>query len=433
MSNELIGVLGLVVLLVLIGFRVWIGVALGLVGFLGIALMLDWHAALSAVVIVPFAYLDNYVTTAIPMFTVMGFIVAESNIGKNAFDCANRFLSRTTGGLASATVAAAGMVGAVTGSDNVSSVIISKLALPELKRHGCADSLATASVAAASPVAILLPPSMALLMFGMLTDTSIASLFMAGIIPGILVLIGYVIAINITCRIKPNLCPKGEKFTWKEKLQSLKGAAPILILFLLVLGSIYLGIATPTEAGAIGAFGALIIAIAGGGMTLGKVRNILLNAVLSIGFVVFLLMGTFIFIRFMALSRVPFMVSNLILGVELAPWMVMVLIGFMYLIVGAVIPQIPLQILTVPIIAPAVVAMGFDIIWFGIFVNIMMGLAAVTPPLGMNVFIVSGLSKVPVTTVYRGILPFVISDIVVIILLAIFPILALWLPRMMLA
>lgn len=428
----MIGIIGVVVMILLIAARMWVGASLAIVGFVGIILMHGFGPAMGVVVTTPFAQLDNYVTTAIPMFTAMGMIIAFSTIGKEAFDTAYKFLSRTNGGMASATVAAAGLIGAVTGSDNVASVIMSKLALPELKRLKCDDSLATASVAAASPVAILLPPSMAFIMYGMLTETSVAALFMAGIVPGILVLIGYIIAINITVRFKPHLCPKGESFSWKVRFKSLWGIAPIVVLFLLVLGSIYAGIATPTEAGAIGTFGAFIIALIKRDINRKNIVMILRETVLSVGFVVFMLVGTFIFIRFIALSRLPFLVSNFILGLDVSVGVIMLAVAIMYFVIGAVIPQIPLMILTVPILAPAMAALGIDLVWFGVFVVIMMGLAAVTPPLGMNVFIVSGLSRVPVSTVYKGILPFVISDIVVILIVAFFPIIVLWLPTLML-
>ena len=431
MSNELIGVLGLVVLIVLIAARVWVGASLAIIGFIGIWLMNGWRTAMGVVVTAPFAQLDNYVMTAIPMFTIMGMIVADTTMGQKAFDCANKFLSRTTGGLATATVATAGMVGAVTGSDNVSSIIISKLALPELKRAGCDDSLATASVAAASPIAILLPPSMAFIVFGMITETSVAALFMAGIIPGILVLLAYGIAVKIVCARKPHLCPKGEQFTRREKISSLKGIIPIGVLFAAVLGSIYLGVATPTEAGAVGTFGALIIAILGRDITLKNIANILIETAITSAFILFMLMGVSLFIRFMALSRLPFLVSDLVLGMAVSPLMVMILVAIMYFVIGTVLPQIPLQLLTVPVIAPTMEALGFDLVWFGVFVVIVMGTAAVTPPIGMNVFIVSGVSGVPVTTIYKGIIPFVIADFIIIALLFAFPVIALWLPSLL--
>lgn len=216
MSNELIGLLGIVALLILICSRVWIGASLGIVGFVGIVVMRGWSTAMGVIVTEPFANIDNYVTTAIPMFTLMGMIIAETSIGKNLFDFANKFLGRRSGGVASATIVASGLMGAITGSDNVSCMIMSKLALPELKRLGYKDSLATASVAAGAPLAILIPPSMAFIMYAMLTENSVGKLFMAGIIPGILMILVFVLATSIVTKINPELGQRREVLASRE-------------------------------------------------------------------------------------------------------------------------------------------------------------------------------------------------------------------------
>ncbi|MGI6334543.1 MAG: TRAP transporter large permease [Saccharofermentanales bacterium] len=431
MSPELIGLLGVIVLIAMICARVWIGAALAVVGFFGIVIMNGWDTALGVIVTAPFTQMDNYTTTAIPMFTLMGMIIAETSIGRNLFDFANKFLGRRRGGVASATVVASGLMGAVTGSDNVSCVIMSKMALPELKRLNYADSLATASVAAGAPLAILIPPSMAFIMYGMLTEQSVGSLFMAGIVPGIVMIIAFVIAITIACTINPALGPKGEKFTRREKLISLKGVIPVLILFIIVLGSIYAGICTATEAGALGSAGALIIALIGREIDGKKIVNILVETVLAVGFVVFMLVGTFVFIKFIALSQLPFAITALITNLNAAPGIIVFAIGVMYIILGMLMPQIPMMILTVPLLFPSILALGYDPIWFGVFVVLMMALGAISPPIGMDAFIVAGLSGVPVTTIYRGLWPFIIADVIVIALVAFFPILATWLPGIM--
>jgi tripartite ATP-independent transporter DctM subunit len=430
-SPELIGLLGVVVLIAMICARVWIGAALAVVGFFGIVLMNGWDTALGVIVTAPFTQMDNYTTTAIPMFTLMGMIIAETSIGRNLFDFANKFLGRRRGGVASATVVAAGLMGAVTGSDNVSCVIMSKMALPELKRLNYADSLATASVAAGAPLAILIPPSMAFIMYAMLTEKSVGSLFMAGIVPGIVMIIAFVIAITIACTLNPALGPKGEKFTRREKLISLKGVVPVIILFLIVLGSIYAGICTATEAGALGSAGALIIALINREIDGKKIVNILVETVLAVGFVVFMLVGTFVFIKFIALSQLPFAITALITNLSAPPAIIIIAIGIMYVILGMLMPQIPMMILTVPLLYPSILALGFDPIWFGVFVVLMMALGAISPPIGMDAFIVAGLSGVPVTTVYSGLWPFIIADIIVIVIVTIFPILATWLPGIM--
>lgn len=431
MSTELIAIIGIVILIILICCRVWIGAALAVVGFVGLLMMNGPRTAMGILATAPFSELDNYVLTAVPMFTVMGIIIAETSIGSKLFACANKFLGRFSGGVASATVTAAGILGAVTGSDNVSCVIMSKIAYPELKRIDCQDSLAAAAISAGGPLAILIPPSLPFIVYGMFTETSIASLFMAGIVPGIILILLFIAAIMITCKINPALCPKGPQYPIKEKMKSLVGIIPIAILMIIVLGSIYLGFATPTEAGAVGAFGAFFIALFSRDMTFKKLIRVLKDSVVSVGFVVFMLVGTYIFIKFITMSKLPFLISNFILGLDVTPAVILLMVAIMYIVLGMIMPQIPMLVLTVPILAPAMVALGFDIVWFGVFVIMMMALGGITPPIGLNVFIVGGVTKVPIGTIFKGVWPFIIADIVLIILVAIFPEIPLWLPGRM--
>ena len=431
MSSELFGIIGVVLLIALICARVWVGAALAIVGFFGIVLMNGLKPAFGILVTAPFSNLDSYVTTAIPMFTLMGMIIAETSIGRNLFEFANKYLGRYKGGVASATVVASGLMGAITGSDNVSCVIMSKLALPELKRLKYADSLACASVAAGAPLAILIPPSMAFIMYAMLTEQSVGTLFMAGIVPGIIMVLAFVIAITVACRLKPELGPQGEKFSKQEKRRALVGVVPVVVLFVIVLGSIYLGICSATEAGALGSLGALIIAMISRDMSWKKLGKILRETVLTTGFVIFMLVGTYVFIKFISLSKLPFLITNFVTGLPVHRAVILVLVAVMYVILGMLMPQIPMMILTVPLLFPAMVALGYDVIWFGIFVVMMMALGAISPPIGMDAFIVSGISKVPVNKIYSGLWPFIIADVVVILLCSVIPELVIWLPSVM--
>ncbi len=431
MNPEIIGILGVVALILLICCRVWVGAALAIVGFLGTIALKGAGTAFGVLVTQPYANIDNYITTAIPMFTLMGMIIAETSIGRNLFDFANKFLGRRRGGVASATVVAAGLMGAITGSDNVSCVIMSKLALPELKRLKYDDSIATASVAAGAPLAILIPPSMAFIMYAMLTEKSVGDLFMAGIIPGVIMILAFVIAISVSCRLNPKLGPQGEKFTRQEKMKSLVGVIPVIILFVIVLGSIYLGICTATEAGALGSLGAFIIALFCKDITWKKIWKILSETVLATGFVLFMLVGTYVFIRFISLSQLPMAITEMVISLQVNRSLILLAVALMYVILGMLMPQIPMMILTVPLLYPAMVALGFDPIWFGVFVVMMMALGAISPPIGMDAFIVSGLSGVPVTRIYKGLVPFIIADIVVILLCCFWPQIVTWLPYVM--
>ena len=312
-----------------------------------------------------------------------------------------------------------------------SSFIMSKMALPELKKLRYHDSLSCASVAAGAPLAILIPPSMAFIMYAMLTEKSVGTLFMAGIIPGIVMVIAFILAITIACVKNKELGPKGDKFTRKEKLKSLVGVIPTLILFVIVLGSIYMGWCTATEAGALGALGAFIISLIKREMTLKKLRVILVETVLSVGFVLFMLVGTFIFIKFVALSKLPMAITSLVISIQAPRAVILVMIALMYVILGMLMPQIPMMILTVPLLYPAVLQLGYDPIWFGVFVVMMMALGAISPPIGMDAFIVSGISKVPVTTIYKGLVPFIVADVIVIVLCCLIPEIVTFLPYVM--
>jgi len=431
MSTEIIGLLGIVILIILICLRFWIGAAFAIVGFIGIVILNGFKTAMNVIVVSPFSNIDTYVMTAVPMFTLMGMIIANTNIGIDLFDFANKLLGRKPGGLASATVCASALICCVTGSDNVASVIMTKLAYPELKKRGYNDGLACASIAAPAPLALILPPSLGFILYGMLTEQSIAKLFIAGIIPGAILAVAFIVCIVIQCKIKPSLAPLGDEFTRMEKLRSLKGVVPVAILFVLVIGSIYMGVCTPTEAGGIGALGAFVIALVGRNMTFSKLVKILFETVITVGFVLFLLVGVFIFIRFMALSKFPFMISKFVVGLDVSTGTIILLVALIYFVLGMVIPQIPLVVLTVPILAPVMVALGIDMIWYGVFVIMMMALAAISPPIGLGVFIVSGISKVPATTIYRGLVPFYIAIVCVIFLVIFFPPLATWLPGRM--
>ncbi len=431
MSAELIGVLGIVVFIVLILCRVWVGAALAIVGFAGIWLISGLPQALATLGTAPFSNIDNYTITTIPMFTLMGMVIAETNIGSALYDAAYHFIGRFRGGLASATVVAGGLMGAITGSENVSTVIMSKIAFPPMKKLGYSDELASGSVAAGSPLAIIIPPSMPMIMYGILTEQSIGKLFVSGIIPGVLMVVAFVVAIWLLCVAKPAHGPKGPKFAAKECMHSLVGVLPTVILFLLVLGGIYAGICTTTEAGAIGALGAIIIAAVTGQLNKEKIGRILKGTVLTTAFVLFLLVGTYVFIQFVAISKLPFLITNFITGLNVSKYVVLLLVALMYIVLGMCLPAMTMMVLTIPLLYPAMMALGFHPIWFGLFVVLMQALGGITPPVGMVVYILGGTTKVPITRIFKGAMPFVAAELIVIFLVCLFPALATVLPGLM--
>ena len=433
MSPEMIGILGVVVLFILIMCRMWIGVALGLVGFVGIIVMRGFTQGMSVLGDAPFTNITTYSITVLPMFTLMGMIIAESTIGKNMFKVGYNWIGDKPGGLASATVIASGFIGAICGSHMVGTVIMTKIALPEMKRYNYDEGLATATIASGAPLSIILPPSMPLILYGILTEQNIGQLFMSGIIPGIMIIIVFIAIITIKCARNEELGPRGDSVSWGEKFRSLVGVIPVIALFVIVLGGIYMGFFTTTESGAIGTVFAIIIAIITKSLNGKKMIVALKETALTVCMMLFMLAGTYIFIVFVTLSKLPFLLSNLIVSMEANYWLIMIAIGVLFIFLGIILPEITIVALTVPILFPALMAVGFDPIWLGIFITLMMALGAITPPIGMTVFIIGGMTGIPIMKIFNSCWPFIIGDMIVIILIAIFPSLATFIPYSMVA
>lgn len=431
MRPEVIGIIGIIVLIVLLFMRVWVGAAMALVGFGGLLLMRGFTQTISVLGTVPFNELNNQTMTAIPMFTLMGMIIAETSMGRDLYGTAYNFLGHARGGLASATVVAGGILGAICGSENVSTVILTKIAYPEMKRLGYDDALSTSSISVGSPLAIIIPPSMPMILYAILTENSVGSLFMGGVIPGILLILAFVFTISIMCRLNPEYGPRGPKTPMVQKLKSLKGIIPVIILFVIVLGGIYFGLCTTTEAGGLGALGALIIALCTKQLNRHNIKLILRESVSTIGMVVMMMVGIYVFVQFIALSKVPFMLVNFVASLNVSRYVVLLAILLMYIILGMLLPQLTIIILTVPIIFPVIESLGFNAIWFGIVVVMLQALGGITPPVGMVAFMTSGISKVPVPTVFKGLWPMLLADIIVLLLVCFIPQLATWLPSMM--
>jgi tripartite ATP-independent transporter DctM subunit len=347
------------------------------------------------------------------------------------FKACNAWLGPIRGGLASATVATSGLLGAICGSHMVGTVIMSKIALPEMKRYNYEPGFAAATVCAGAPLSIIIPPSLPLIMYGIITEQSIGKLFMSGIVPGITMIVVFILIIVFYCTRNPDLGPKGAKLALPERIRASRGIIPVVILFIVVLGGIYTGVFTTTESGAIGSFGAVIIALLYKSLNGKKFLLAVKETAMTIGMIFSLLLGTYIFIRFISYSKIPFAISEVIVQLDAPMPVLMLALALIYVVLGMLIPEIPMMILTVPILYPALMAVGFDPIWLGIFIVLMMALGAVTPPIGMVVFIVSGLSGVSVPKLFKGVVPFIIGDVVVIILMCIFPQMATWLPSKM--
>ncbi len=432
MSAELVGLIGVVILVVLLLFvRMWIGLAMALVGFLGILYLQSFKQAFGVLGTVPYETVAYYPMAALPLFVLMGVIVGNTSIGEDLYYAAYKWIGQLRGGLASATVLSCAIFAAITGSSATGTVLMGKVALPQMRRYSYDDAMATGSIASAGTLGILIPPSMGFILYGILTEQSIGKLFMAGFLPGILLTILFIIAIAITTAIRPQAGPAGPKTSFVEKVVSLRKIWHVLILFLLVLGGIYGGIFTPTEAGAIGAFGAFVIAAATRQLAGKKIMGILGEAGITSAMIFFLIVGAFIFMKFLGLSKLPFAVVGLIQQLQVSEYVIFAGIIILYIILGMFLEIYSAVTFTIPIIYPIILALGFDPIWFGVIIILVIEIGLVTPPVGMNVFILSGMTGTPLESIFRGVVPFFIAMVVCVILLAIFPEIALFLPQTM--
>jgi C4-dicarboxylate transporter DctM subunit len=431
MSVELIGIIGILVLMIFLFLGMWLGFAMALVGFIGLVLVMGFDGAVTVMATIPYTRSAFYSISALPLFTFMGVVVGASGIGNDLYNTAHKWFGRLPGGLAVSTVFASGGFAAITGSSSASIVTLGSVAIPEMKKFKYNDQLAAGAVAAGGTLGILIPPSLGFILYAILTEQSIGQLFMAGIIPGVLEILFYVATIFILCGMHPTYGPRGPKTSIMEKIYSLKTTWPVLTLFLLVIGGIYGGVFTPTEAGAVGAVGSIIIVFAMRRMTLANFTQSTMEAVKLIGMIFVLVVGAFVFAHFLAMTKLPFYLSDLVAGISLHKYLALMVIVFLYIILGMFLEIFSCIVLTVPILYPTVQALGFDPIWFGVIMVRVMEIGLITPPIGMNVFMLGGVTRMPLETIFKGIIPFFIADILHVTLLITFPQISLWLPQTM--
>jgi C4-dicarboxylate transporter DctM subunit len=430
-SPNMVGVIGIIVLLIFLMLRMWIGFAMALIGFVGFAYIVGINPAFKVLATVPYSTLSNYTISVIPLFILMGVVAGNTGISEALYRSANTWLGQVRGGLAMATTVACGAFAAICGHSGVGTITMGKIAVPEMKRYNYAEPMATACVSAGGTLGILIPPSLAFILYAILTEQSVGKLFMAGIFPGILLVALFVIVIGIQAWINPRIAPAGAKTSFRQKVVSLKYTWPMIALFLLVIGGIYGGIFTPTEAGAIGAIGAIIIAAATRQLTRSNFIDSLKETLMTAGMIVTIIMGAFIFMRFLSVSKLPFTLSEIVVGLPFSRYTIFVLIIILYIILGMFMDIMPCIILTIPILYPVVIALGFDPIWYGVIMVLVIEMGMITPPIGINVFILSGVTGIPIGTIFRGVWPFVGAELVCIALVTLFPQIALFLPDRM--
>ncbi|MFT6424783.1 MAG: tripartite ATP-independent transporter DctM subunit [Celeribacter sp.] len=419
-------------LMTLLFFRVPIAVATGLVGVCGLAAFTSWTAAFSQVGIIATETVLSYEFAVIPLFIVMGAFIARSGIAEELFNACYAMVGHWRGGLALSTIAACGGFGAVSGSSLATAATMSRIAYPQMKRYGYSDRLASGSIAAGGTLGILIPPSIALVFFGIITESDIGALFLAGIIPGILGIALYAVAVLYTVSRDPDAGPAGEKMSWANRRKALLGVWSVVLLFGIVMGGIYGGFFSPTESAGIGAAGALLIAVLRGRANVAMIRSALTDALSTTVALMMILVGSFLFANLVNVARLPQDLVTFIEGLSIAPMAVIFIIIAIYIILGCVLESISMMLLTVPVFYPLVVSLGFDLVWFGILVVVVVEISLITPPIGLNVFVLSSiLREVKLKEIFRGVVPFIAADVVRMLLVVFIPWLSLALPQML--
>jgi tripartite ATP-independent transporter DctM subunit len=432
MDPTLLAVSILVLLFVLLAAGMPIGFAMGLSAFLGTLLLIDAQASLALLGQTAYETALTYNLSVVPMFVLMGYIAGEARLSESLYRACNAWLGHRRGGLALATIGGCGAFAAICGSSLATAATMAQIALPEMRRYGYDDRLATGSVAAGGTIGILIPPSIIMVIYGLLTETSISQLFLAGFLPGILTVAGFMLTIAVMTRIDPRLGPPGGRTGLRDRIVALRSVWGAAALFLLVIGGLYIGVFSPTEAASIGAVGALALGILNRSLTYRLVARSLLNTVKTTAMIFTILIGAILFNNFLILASMPTLVSGWITGLPLGKTAILLVILGMYFILGCLLDSLAMILLTIPIVFPIVQALGYDPVWFGIIIVMVVELGLITPPIGMNVFVIKGIARdVPLETIFRGAMPFVGAQIILIFILIAFPEIALWLPSTM--
>lgn len=431
MSPLMIGFIGILVFLALLALRMPIASAMALVGFAGFSYIVSPPVAFSMVAKEVYSTFSSYSLSVIPMFVWMGFLAYYSGIGTKLYVFAYKLMGHYPGGLAIATQVACAAFGAICGSNTATAATMGAIALPEMKKYKYDISMATASVAAGGVLGVLIPPSVIFIVYGMATEQSIGKLFMAGILPGILLMLSYIAVIYILTLRNPGLGPAGPKSGWRERIESLRGGlGEVLAIFLISIGGLFAGWFTATEAGAIGAGGVLAISLLERKLDWKGFKKSVFDTTRTTAMIMFMVAGAVVFGRFMAVSRVPFELANWAGGLDLPRFAIMGIIIFIYLALGCFIDALAMILLTIPIFYPVVViTLGYDPIWFGVIIVMTVAMGVITPPVGMNVYIIKGVAPdVPLEVIFKGIWPFLIAIVFSVAVLILFPQIATFLP-----
>ncbi len=426
MTPILSGITAVAVLLFLFFIRVPVAVAMALVGFVGFGIFVSFHAAMKLLIVDFTSAFNSYTLAVIPLFVLMGQVAYNSGMSKRLYDTSNALLGHLPGGLAIATIWASAGFAAICGSTNASTATMAMVALPEMKRYGYDESLAAGSVAAGGSLGIMIPPSVIFVIYGILTQQSIGKLFIAGIIPGLILTILFSTAIYIWMKIEPGIAPRSHKKEWKERVRALLNILEVLLIFVAVVGGLLGGIFTPVEAGAVGTGLITGISMARKTISWNGIKRALSESVRISCMIIFVVAGASVFGHFLAITKLPQSLQAWLISLKSQPILAMALIVAIYVIGGCFVDALALILLTVPIFYPVVLSFGYDPIWFGVLIVLLTQIGVITPPVGINAYVIKGIfPEIPIQNIFKGIFPFFVSMVVAVILLLIFPEIAL--------
>ncbi len=432
MSTDAVTIISFIVLFALMLLRVPVGMAMGLVAVSGYAYLVGGGPALKNVGHTTMRTVTDWNFAVVPLFLLMGSFATTSGMSRELFRGGNAFLGHLRGGLGIATIAACGGFAAICGSSVATAATFSRVAYPEMRRYGYPQSFATGVIAAGGTLGIMIPPSTVFAVYGLITEQDVGKLFIAGIVPGILAVGMYMITVTIIGLARPGFLPAGRRSSWPERLDALRDIWATLLLFAFVIGGIYGGVFTATEAAGMGAGGAFLIGIARGRMSAADIRRSLLETTRTTAAVFTVLIGAILFGYFLTVTQTPQKVTEFLTGLGIGKYGVLALIMIMYLVLGCLMDALAMIILTVPIVFPVIRELGFDPIWFGVIIVMTVELGLIHPPVGMNIFVIkSVVEDVKISTIFYGVLPFIVTDLLRLVILIAFPILALWLPSHM--
>ena len=432
MNADTVAIAGFIALFAMMLLRVPVGMAMGLVGVAGFGAMTGLKPALSLIGQTSMRTVTDYTFGVIPMFLLMGAFVSNSGMSRELFRAANTFLGHLRGGLGFATIVACAAFAAISGSSVATAATFSTVAYPEMRRFGYPQSVAAGTIAAGGTLGAMFPPSTVLVVYGIITEQDIGKLFMAGIIPGVVAVCMYIATLAVIGVVRPTLLPRGPRSTWSDRLAAIKDVWAPILLFVFVIGGLYGGLFTPTEAGGMGAGGAFIIGVARRRLPRAMILQSLLQATRTAAAVFTVLIGALLFGYFLTITGTPQHVTEFQTGLGVGPYGVLLLILLMYLVLGCLMDAMAMIILTVPIVFPVITQLGFDPIWFGVIIVMTVELGLIHPPVGMNVFVIkSVVGELRFSTIFRGVAPFIITDLLRLALLVALPILATWLPSIL--